>query len=44
MTIELNIFNIAKQPHNVDDRIVDVDLIKELVDNIFLSNLSDVLL
>ena len=41
MTIELNIFNIAKQPHNTDNRIVDVDLIEIIVDNIFLSNLSD---
>ena len=41
MTIELNIFNIAKQPHNADDGIVDVDLIEALVDNNFLSNLSD---
>ena len=41
MTMELNIFNIAKQPHNADDEIVDVDLIEELVNNIFLSNLSD---
>lgn len=31
MTIELNIFNIAKQPHNADDGIIDVDLIEELV-------------
>ena len=30
MTMELNIFNIAKQPHN-----------EELVDNTFLLNLSD---
>ena len=41
MTMELNIFNIAEQPHNEDDGIVDVDLIDVLVDNIFLSNLSD---
>ena len=41
MTTELNIFNIAKQPHNADDEIVDVDLIEALVDDIFLSNLSD---
>ncbi|KAH9667290.1 hypothetical protein KPL70_020978 [Citrus sinensis] len=41
MTMELNIFNIAKQPHNADDEIVDVDLIEALVDNTFLSNLSD---
>ncbi|KAH9744111.1 hypothetical protein KPL70_003549 [Citrus sinensis] len=44
MTMELNIFNIAKQPHNADDGIVDVDLIDTLVDNTFLSNLSDDLL
>ncbi|KAH9780933.1 hypothetical protein KPL71_008264 [Citrus sinensis] len=44
MTMELNIFNIAKQPHNADDGIVDVDLIEALVDNTFLSNLSDDLL
>ena len=41
MTMELNIFNIAKQPHHTDDGIVDVDLIDTLVDNTFLSNLSD---
>ena len=39
ITMELNIFNIAKQPHNGDDGIVDVDLIETLVDNTFLSNL-----
>ncbi|KAK9187629.1 hypothetical protein WN944_019027 [Citrus x changshan-huyou] len=41
MTMELNIFNIAKKPHSADDEIVDVDLIEALVDNTFLSNLSD---
>ncbi|XP_052287336.1 uncharacterized protein LOC127898878, partial [Citrus sinensis] len=41
MTMELNIFNIAKQPHSADDGIVDVDLIETIVDNTFLSNLSD---
>ena len=41
MIMELNIFNIAKQPHNTDDGIVDMDLIETLIDNIFLSNLSD---
>ncbi|KAH9802357.1 hypothetical protein KPL71_001349 [Citrus sinensis] len=41
MTMELNIFNITKQPHNADDGIVDVDLIETIVDNTFLSNLSD---
>ena len=41
MTMELNIFNIAKQPHNADDGIVEVDLIEALVDNTYLSNLSD---
>ena len=44
MTIKLNIFKIAKQPHNADDKIVDVDLIEALVDNTFVSNLSDDLL
>ena len=44
MTMELNIFNIAKQLHYVDDEIVDVDLIEALVDNTLLSNLSDDLL
>ncbi|KAH9793911.1 hypothetical protein KPL71_004706 [Citrus sinensis] len=34
-------FNIAKQPHSADDGIVDVDLIETIVDNTFLSNLSD---
>ncbi|KAH9698032.1 hypothetical protein KPL71_023850 [Citrus sinensis] len=41
MTVELNIFNIAKQPHNADDGIIDVDLIETIIDNTFLSNLSD---
>ncbi|KAH9658411.1 Endonuclease [Citrus sinensis] len=41
MTMELNIFNIAKQPHSADDEIVDVDLIEALVDDTFVSNLSD---
>ena len=41
MTMELNIFNIAKQPHNADDGIVDVDLIEAIVDDTFASNLSD---
>ena len=41
MTMELNIFNIAKQPHNADDGIVDADLLEALVDDTFLSNLSD---
>ncbi|KAK9185186.1 hypothetical protein WN943_025540 [Citrus x changshan-huyou] len=41
MTMELNIFNIAKQPHNADDGIVEVNLIKVLVDDTFLSNLND---
>ena len=41
MTMELNIFNIAKQPHNTDDGIVDVDLIEALVDDSFVSNLSN---
>lgn len=27
MTIELNVFHIAKQPHNEDEGIVDVDLV-----------------
>ena len=39
--MEMNIFNIAKQPHNADDGIVYVDLIEALVDNTFVSNLSD---
>ena len=41
MTMELNVFNIAKQPHNAYDGIVDMDLIEALVDDTFLSNLSD---
>ena len=44
MTMELNIFNITKQPQNANDGIVDVDLIETIVDNTFLSNLSDDLL
>ena len=41
MTMELNILNIAKQPHNGDDGIVDVELIEALVDDTFISNFSD---
>ena len=41
ITMELNICNIAKQPHNANDEIVDVDLIEALVDDTFISNLSD---
>lgn len=41
MTIELNILNIAKQHQNSDDGIVDVDLIKKLIDHTFPSNLND---
>ena len=41
ITMELNIFNITKQPHSADDGIVDVDLIEILVDNTFFSNLSN---
>ncbi|KAH9669188.1 hypothetical protein KPL70_021684 [Citrus sinensis] len=41
MTMELNILNITKQPHNVVNGIVYVDLIEALVDNTFLSNFSD---
>lgn len=41
MTIELNIFNIVKQPQNSDVGIVDVDLIEELVCYTFPSILSD---
>ena len=41
MTIELNIFNIDKQPHSADDGIVDVDLIETIVDNTFVSNFSN---
>ena len=39
--MELNIFNIVKQPYNADDGIVNVDLIEKLVDTTFLLNLSD---
>ena len=41
MTMEINIFNIVKHPHNTDDEIVDVDLIEALIDNTFFSNFSD---
>ena len=41
MTMELNIFNITKQPHNTYDEIIDVDLIEEIIKNTFLSNFSD---
>ena len=41
ITMKLNIFNIVKQPHSADDGIIDVDLIKALVDDTFVSNLSD---
>ena len=39
MTMELNIFNITKQPLNANDGIVDVDLIEEIVDNTFFQTL-----
>ena len=39
MIVELNIFNITKQPLDKDD--VKVDLIKELVNYTFPSNLSN---
>ena len=44
MNMELNNFKIIKQPHHANEGIVDVDLIKELVDyahyyrSIFLNN------
>ena len=41
MTMELSIFNITKQPYNANDGIIDMDLIEELVDIIFIANLSD---
>ena len=41
MTMELNIFNISKQPPNKNEWTVDVDLIDELVDHTFHSILSD---
>ena len=41
ITIELNIFNIAKQPLHRDEGIVGVDLIEELIDHIFPSNLNN---
>ena len=41
MIKELNIFNIAKQPQNKDNGIVDVYLIEKLVDCIFSFNLND---
>ena len=41
MIMELNIFNITKQPHNAYDEIIDIDLIEALVDDTFLSKLSD---
>ena len=41
MIMKLNIFNIAKQPHDGDERILDMVLIRELVDYTFPSNLSD---
>ena len=43
MTMELNIFNITKQPHSADDGIVDVDLIETIVDNTFLQSLVMIL-
>ena len=41
MTMELNIFNIARQPQNRDNKIVDVDWSEELVDYIFPPDISD---
>lgn len=41
MTTELNIFKIAKQPCDKNEKIVDVDFIRELVDHIFPSTICD---
>lgn len=41
MTIELNIFNIAKQPLYRDEGIVGVDLIEELINNPLQTCLTD---
>lgn len=32
MTMEFNVFNIAKQPRDEDEGIVDMNLIEELLD------------
>lgn len=41
MTMEFNVFNIAKQPHDEDEGIVDMNLIEELLDYNFPSNFND---
>ena len=33
--MELNIFNIAKQPRDLNEGVVDVDLIEEIADHMF---------
>lgn len=44
MTMELNIFNISKQPYDREDGVADVDVIKESIDHTLPSNFSDDLL
>ena len=40
MTIELNVFNVIKQPHD-DEEVAEVDMIETLVDDSFVSNICD---
>ena len=41
MTMELNIFNITKQPHDEEDRVIDLDVVEKSVDHTLPYNLSD---
>ncbi|KAH9723597.1 hypothetical protein KPL70_007175 [Citrus sinensis] len=40
MTMELNIFNVTKQPQE-EDEFVEANMIEELVENLFISNHTD---
>ena len=44
MTMEFNIFNISKQPHDGEDGVANVDVIKDSIDHTLPSNFSDDLL
>ena len=40
MTMELNIFNVTKKPHE-EDEFVEANMIEELVEDSFISNHTD---
>lgn len=41
MIMKLNIFNIAKQPHDWEDEVVDIDVIEKSIDHTLPSNFSN---